>query len=1292
MADCDNVNRFLMKAGYRAVVPGREDFIYTATWLRQIARLLKRASDLGQAGKNPFNTVYQQWNATFIASQEHKLHMLAANLRVKLVDYSTEKPKDFCQLLFSDNLLSSAHACSKDDSTLTDEMNWLRRVDQSLPLKDSKETPQTLAESNPETNPDEKSFRFKVQESLQEQAKSNREFNTQLIENQQAILKTLAQGDKGDLSPEEQTYLNGIANCIFDPNKPAPKPGPNSDKSPAKPCMGISLPTAVYNPLNNRDKLFYIANDLLDKIKKGSVSASSLGDVLLSVDSRRYVVGLLLDLIYQEQKDVGFTIAEIPDNNKQALVIGVVGQETMQEISCENLLVYPTREFDRLDAPKAAPDTPNQKNSLDMAPKTTCGLKRTPSEMPPGSVLVGDPRIAVDTILRAAWEQKRALALEHPAPKPALFDRVIVMAQMPHTEADELGAHVRADIADLYKDKDGNPLPDSPVIDLILSEAQPEHVSPTRKIDFNRNREIPVLTPIPAYTLIPMDESSPDGKTESSPISMATISDRPNDPAYPQHLENTLNLIPPAKKEEKRQGQTQPPIPKPCKSAACLLETELEKARTLDQLRNGTTPPQSDLAFEWGACRGHKTCQNSFLMQYLLRQLQRSSKTDVVALKRRDFYFEGLGPDTGYELCDEWVAALYDPNKNPRKKPNKPDPKDRSFYRGFCRLHVALDRVLWKGDYSERVMVDGATLTALMKTSQQQANQDQTLLARDLNNEWLMTYGIVTKPPTNLAAASSGPESFSVPGLDGCNPASSPLVGKADSAADPPYCVDGHSVASDGSYWLSTSDQLAQDTTVYSALGTLAQKNTAYVERTRDLFITTEIAEEVLRDGQQPASSNLPANAPESSLALIENYHQARSLAQLDFTKLVAGYSFTNPSLSASKLATYLDGVTNSTATNPKSQELDLEAATRLTYAPLLSWLTLGTQSDAEFDRKYTQNITGSPDTLAYSINTYSVGGFAQLTLPAVWKPKAVRQRLDKSTRNLSRWFLVVSPYQFQRQIAASYLAFPFYTPASGSSKASFSTTQFDNVKLPIPMGFSQRIGLRLETSGLPKWTPDPGSYVEIGPEYFVQNNVLSEVDLKDIPLTGGSTPYAVCPAIAMGVIFKGNDSLGNPFINCAKNDYSSASPQVPLNASSNIVPIPKTLHAGGFYWTSHVQKTIDARKAYSVSFDTAGDSYLLPGFVLSTQTRYALTTKLALNFKIIPSLANLTLSPTWSGFYYENQGDQGATPSRTSLITNGFSVSAKWYFARDAAVPFPKQGWFAGPASVDQTSSAKMK
>ena len=65
-AKCDNVLNFMMRAGYRAVVPGREDFMYTSRWLRVSALLLK------QAGQG----------ATEIRNPDHALYLLGANLRI----------------------------------------------------------------------------------------------------------------------------------------------------------------------------------------------------------------------------------------------------------------------------------------------------------------------------------------------------------------------------------------------------------------------------------------------------------------------------------------------------------------------------------------------------------------------------------------------------------------------------------------------------------------------------------------------------------------------------------------------------------------------------------------------------------------------------------------------------------------------------------------------------------------------------------------------------------------------------------------------------------------------------------------------------------------------------------------------------------------------------------------------------------------------------------------------------------------------------------------------------------
>jgi hypothetical protein len=62
-ADCDSIANFLEQAGYRAVVPGREDFLYGAGWLRNIGLLLKK-------DRNTTNN-------------DHETTMLAANLRIQ---------------------------------------------------------------------------------------------------------------------------------------------------------------------------------------------------------------------------------------------------------------------------------------------------------------------------------------------------------------------------------------------------------------------------------------------------------------------------------------------------------------------------------------------------------------------------------------------------------------------------------------------------------------------------------------------------------------------------------------------------------------------------------------------------------------------------------------------------------------------------------------------------------------------------------------------------------------------------------------------------------------------------------------------------------------------------------------------------------------------------------------------------------------------------------------------------------------------------------------------------------
>jgi hypothetical protein len=1157
LADCDNVTRFLMTAGYRAIVPGREDFIYSGTWLRRIAWLLRGASERAPSA-NPIPESNGKWTFGSINSSDHKLHMLAANLRVKVV-----APKAFCPLLFAKDLSVNA-LCTKDDSSVITAMDWLRRLDQSLaPI---------------------------VEKAIERQASQDSDFRKQLIVNQQGIVTALREGyecrPEGSRASVRRDHSEGDAD---------------------QDLRHETLDEDTFLNAPNKDAFCKGLDKFYDEAGNGK---------LMSLDARKSEVKLFLRLIAHEQKDVGYTIAALPSGQK-ALIIGVVGQETIQEIPSADFTVKP----DQQDCLAS--------NNFDSDLRSViCPMKALPVEKrTPFNLSVGDPRFAVTTVLRAAWTAQDS--------EDSKFDHVVVMAQMPPTEAEELGVLVRTDIEKLYLDKDRHPLPDRPSIDLILSEAQSDHATPEMEIRFSDGKDAPVFAPYEAYARL--------GYDDPYPVSTATLQSWTSGDSFQVTRNHTAVASDPS--IDFASNDTDPD----CESAACLLEKQLEQIRQNAKQSSSV----SDLAIPWNQCGESQSCRNTVLMQHLLHQLQRSSGADVALLKRRDFYFGHLGKEYGnYDLCTKWI-------KTHGTQPGA----ERDFEEQYCELHVALDRVLWKGDYLECVMADGATLTSLMKIAQQQTSQEQTLLARDLHEEWLMTFGIATTPPTNLVAAASGPESFSPTGIEGCRSPANPPFGKATNSTTP-YCVNGLPVAADHAYWISTSDQLAQDKILYSALGSLASKDSHNVSAPRDLFLTTAIAREVLRPGSPAEFSANNSSSVEKNLVTVEQRQQNRKLLQVDVSKLVAGFSMVSPDMSDSAIANSFSGVSNNQAATPHSRELDLEAAARLTSAPLPKRLTLGLQNDLEYDRKVTGNLTGNPETVVYSPSSYTVGGFAQFQLSSNWPiPDLAPIGINRSTRNLPRAFLVIAPYQFQRQITGTYLNFSYFTPPNTSNSQQQLT-----VHIPTAMGFSQRAALRYETGGLYKWGPDAGSYVELGPEYSVQNNILSVLLLPQLP-----APYNTCPVSA-------TQSLQT----CVKANYKAAA--MTLNGNSILTPVTQTLHTGGFYWNAHVQKVLDTRKSYSVSFDTSGDSFLLPGFTLPTQTRYAFSTKLALNFTIA---GNLSLSPTYSDFFFENQG---ISSQRTSLIATSFSISAKWYFARDAQVPLKKQIWFSGPASANQTSSAKIK
>jgi len=579
------------------------------------------------------------------------------------------------------------------------------------------------------------------------------------------------------------------------------------------------------------------------------------------------------------------------------------------------------------------------------------------------------------------------------------------------------------------------------------------------------------------------------------------------------------------------------------------------------------------------------------------------------------------GYETDY-ICDEWVE-----NHQNRLR-NQQDSK------AYCQLRVALDRILWKGDYSERVMVDGKTLTQMLTIAQQETESEQALSARDTVEEWLITFGIVTYPPKNLSAASMGPKTFFIPGVTFCTE-----PGPNDEGSK--YCVNGQRLADDGAYYVATSDHLAQDKQVYKLLQNL---DTAYHAGKHSLFITGEIANEVFRPDRRRSSEQIvQATDPDTGMTTVEEQQQKRPILQVDFAKWAAGFMVRSPNQSDAALGAHFSGVTDSRTTTPSAQELDLEALARMTTGKLVSrvssWLRFGIQSDLEYDRAVTGSLTGTPPIVTYALNSFTSGGFAQFRL---------------GHRDLTpRWFLVLAPYQYQTQITGNFLNFALTT---GQGQIT--------VAAPRSEGFSHRLGLRYEFGGSEFWAKKlrghwADSYVEAGPEYSNVNEVLSGLLLPNGSVCAASATVAFTTCVANNIV---------------------------VTPATVVIPQTETLHTGGLYWDMHLQFAPNKDKRWSLTLDTKGDDFIWPGATLPTQSRYAFTTTETLNFKVI---GNLLFAPKYSQFFYRNQGQAGQS---NSLVTKTFSVVAKWYFARDAAVPFWRQLFFVGPASTDQTKTAKIQ
>jgi hypothetical protein len=1227
-ADCDNVLDFLMHAGFRAVVPGTQDFMYTARWLRVSALLLSEAGGSDQKMQ--------------INNRDNQTQLLGANLRISMKgEGGGQKGGARCPLLFSQNPLAAGVRCV-GDGTQPEPLDWLDRLDR-LSRAGGQNTISELQELTKSTM----------------QVAAGQSALDEIIRDEISILQS-AWGprlsplppDKDD--PKKETDANQRISDVA---------GKGALSAEAAGKVGVILdqlsladskdhpadPADIKDFQTYRDRLKDILTNLSKRLRKQDLGncrqeQSTGGCFLLSPDARAGAINGLLRTVALEEKGIGYTVAQSETGGK-VLIIGVVGADTMNAVSATNLRMCPSPKGD-------------SQHPIIITPTTafgSCG-DRTKAEMAGygDSVIVSDPVSVTQALVRGAMLLEKK------------FDSVIVMAQMPHPEAEILSERVWKQLTLAYPSPPAPLAVPSPVpryVDVVISEAESgfgtQELTLCYPPSVQAKQPAPVVTPDPSY-------SSQDGSYPGA-VSRLTI-----DSAADQGLSMT----------NQHDGVFTPPKASASQTTVSLL---YQLIKDLPGIKGspGAAPVAPDAGMDLMSKQ-----RTEFA---LLEELQKASqyKVDVVLLQSRDVELDAIGQGyTDYAMCKAEPKL---------EKIDNSKPKVDSY--DLCRLRVALDRIFWKGDYLEYVAVTGKDLKSLLTASQKLMAQQAQLADTGPTGEWLISYGIVQSALTNVTEINQNNEPVWIPFDPSC---------KEQSESQTTYCIGGTPIAEDAYYWLLTTDQLAEDKAIYGTLANLPPLNhketnrfvtaplSRFIQKYPSAFVSLAAAPPSSQStgaqapsaaAQAPSTATrppytgtpAPSNASQSSEALIakenERFQQAQ-LWQVDFAKLVASFTSRQP-VGGNIYVANFQGVSEPRAQAPSQQELDLELASRVTgsffgtlgQGKSFTSLSLGEQSAFAYDRAVIGNL--SPQTKAinasYSLNSFTEGAFLQVRVGGGKGADTVR-----SVRSLPRWLLVFTPHQYQIGIDNPYLFFPFATSSAVPGELT--------VKLPRISGWTDRAGFRGEFGeNSSKKFFQGGSYFETGFEFSIQDSNLASLTLQ----TGSK--QKTCPVLAYVTLQTcfSSSTYGTP-----------ASPLV-INSTTTIVgsPAVKTLHSPGFYWTFHFQNRLwsgakgtgggGPPKQISLATDSTGDYYFgrPTSAELPTQTEYAIPFSVAL---VLPSVGNLSFAPTYSAFFYQPQ------MTSQSLKVNSFSIAARWYFARDARVPIRTQSPLAGPPSADQTHTGK--
>ena len=1190
-ANCDNVLNFFMHAGFRAVVPGSQDFMYTAQWLRVSALLLSDAAGDPQ-------------QAPDIDNQDHATYLLGANLRITLKG-------DRCPLLFSQSPLDKdAFRCVGDgDQREPEPLDWLTRLDRlSRQSTGGSVNPTVLAIQQLASDSTTKGAgrqsvldelardELKILQSawgsrLRSLVPSENEASGKGKSGAQGVFELPA---KGLLS---QTVLEQILSVLnkLDLADTPDYPVNSSDRADFN-AYRASL-TSVLGNLNKLADPSLPANPSKDQLQEilGDCAKDSMGTCfVLTADARLAAENGLLRTIAMEEKNIGYTVAQLADGSN-VLIIGVTGQNTMKAVSQTNIRLCPGTGKDAVDTFGA------------------CGDRITTGD---GSAVAVDPVPITEAVVRAA---ELVAADQNQRP----FDKIVVMAQMPHTEAEVLSERVSSLLR----------LDDKPYhVDVVISQAESGfgtlHVALNYQVSTKDPYSAPVVAPIPSYNSQTGDYPGRVSRlTIDSPAEFPADSPAVQSFSLKNDPDNTF-------KPDPVQGSNPTTID--------LL------SQLITQLQN--PPAQNSVVQNVGGRE-----QESKAEFMLLNDLEKAAhpNADVVLLQSRDVELDAMGP--GYQDYD--VCTGEDPDRL-----------------NLCKLRVALDRIFWKGDYLEYVAVTGKSLKSMIATSENQMAQQSQLSDTGITQEWLISYGIVQSTLANITEVNQNNEPLWIPVDPSC---------MGDSTDQSTYCVGGTPVSDDAYYWLVTSDQLAQDKSVYETLETLPSKN----HQRTDLYITAPLSHYLLASLHHPtpspsaspntSSTQLASLAPssgtaEKAITSQNEIFQQMPLWQIDFAKVIASFNSRGPVGGNSYVGLYYQGVSDPRAYAPASQELDLELANRITGtffrpgdAKILTPISIGEQTNFGYDRAVIGNLSGKPINGSYALNNLTESAFLQIRLNARSKGSSA-PRVWSTPRSL----LVLTPLQYSVNIDTPYLFFPFSAGQVPSGELT--------VQLPRVSGWNERAGFREEFgSNRSKSFFMAGSYFETGMEFSTQNANLSSITLQTTPTTG--------PPVQKNCPVSYNMTLQSCF-----SSSTAGTPAKPLTINSTTIvvgsPAVKTLFTPGYYWTLHFQNHLFGKNPASqinLVTDSSGDYFFGRPISaeLPTQTEYAIPLSLAL---VLPSKGNLSFAPTYSGFFYKAQ------ESDKNLVVNSFSIAARWYFARDARVPLRRQIQLSGPNSADQTHTGK--